>query len=365
MTPRRDKMPISAVIMAGGSGTRFWPWSRKRLPKQFLPVISDRTMIEETVMRLQPKIPLSHIYTVANKDQSQQINSLFPDLPQENIIVEPQGKNTAPSLLLATAKIYLKDPKTILAALPSDHLITDRDLFLQKLESCETKAASESTLITFGVRPVYPATGYGYIQFDSSRSHTVKRESFFPVQKFKEKPDYALAEKFLKQGNYFWNSGMFIWQASAFKEKIKQFAPQMYAYWKRMIAALEKEDIQLLADIFNEMPSISIDYALMEKASGVVMCEGDFGWSDVGSWSSLIENWPRDVSGNSTRGETVSLDTKNCLVHNPHKLTALVGVQDLIIVETEDALLICHRDQDQKVRQIVENLKKSGKTDLV
>jgi mannose-1-phosphate guanylyltransferase len=358
-------MSISAVIMAGGTGTRFWPWSRSQTPKQFLPVISDRTMLEETISRLQPKIPLSRIYTVASQDQSRKIESLLPGLPQENIMVEPEGKNTAPSLLLATAKIYLQDPKTVIAALPADHLISNQDLFLKKLEASDQMAHRQDTLITFGIRPTYPATGYGYIQFSQAQPHEIDGESFFSVMNFKEKPDQDLAERFLEEGNYYWNSGIFVWQASVFAEKIEQCAPQIFPFWTRMLEALEKNDDHHLKDIFSQMPSISIDYALMEKASGVVMCEGDFGWSDVGSWSSLIEHWPRDEEGNALKGETVSLETKNCLVYNPQKITALVGVQDLIIVETEDALLVSHRNQDQKVKEVVEYLKKSGKKDLV
>jgi mannose-1-phosphate guanylyltransferase len=358
-------MDIRVVIMAGGVGTRFWPLSRMRKPKQFLPIVSRRTMIEETVDRLLTRFSPKNIYTIANSEQTQTIKTLLPSLPAENLLVEPQGKNTAPSLMLATAKIDLQNPKAVIAILPADHLIKKSTLFLKKLKVAAEAAARGEHLITFGVPPSFPATGFGYIQFSKKNPVLIRRESFYAVKKFKEKPELKRARVFLKKGNYYWNSGMFLWQADVFARKLENFAPSLFAYWKKIVGALKNNDEAALTSIFKKIPSISIDYALMEKAEGILMAEGNFGWSDVGAWSSLAEIWPKDKEGNAQRGESILLDSQNCLIYNPKKLTALVGVKDLIVVETEDALLISHKGQDQKVKDILKKIKQKGKTECL
>ncbi len=358
-------MDLRIIIMAGGSGTRFWPLSRQKTPKQFLPIISEKTMIEETVDRLLPRIPISNISTIANSQQTKVIKSLLPGIPEKNLLVEPQGKNTAPSLMLATAQVYLQNPKAVVAALPADHLIQDVPLFLEKLEAAAAAACSGQHLITLGVPPTYPATGYGYIQFTLENPLRFKEEPFHSVQKFKEKPDLEQAEVFLKKGNFYWNSGLFLWQADVFAHKLKKHASSLFPFWERMLAALGDNEESRVVSVFKEIPSISIDYALMEKAEGTLMGRGDFGWSDVGAWSSLLDIWPQDSQGNAIKGETAALDARHCLVYNPHKLTALIGVQDLIVVDTDDVLLIAHKDQDQKVKDVIELLKQKGKKEYL
>lgn len=358
-------MDLRVVIMAGGKGTRFWPLSRKKKPKQFLPIISDKTMIEETIHRLLPAVPYSSIYTIANPEQTQIIKNLLPELPEDNLLIEPQGKNTAPSLILATASLLLQNPEAVVAALPADHLIKEPSVFLDKLKAGVAAASTEKKLITFGIPPDYASTGYGYIRFLKQNSVQISSERFFPVQQFIEKPDLATAKNFLAEGNYFWNSGMFLWQASVFTEKLETYAPDMFVYWKKILTALENNDKTQIESIFVEIPSVSIDYALMEKAKGILMAEGDFGWSDVGAWSSLVDIWPQDRRGNALRGENIVLDSQNCLLYNPQKLTALIGVQDLIVVETEDALLICSQKENQKVKEIVDKLKQEGKNEFL
>ncbi len=357
-------MDFRTVIMAGGVGTRFWPLSQKKKPKQFLPIVSDKTMIEETIHRLLPVVPYSKIYTVANLEQTQIIKNLLPQLPEENLLVEPQGKNTAPSLILATASLFLQNPEAVVAALPADHLIEKSSVFLKKLKAGAVAASTEKKLITFGIPPDYPATGYGYIQFLRQNSLQISAERFYSVQQFKEKPDPATAKTFLDEGNYFWNSGMFLWQVSVFARQLEKYAPDMFIYWKRILTALENNDKTQIESVFEEIPSISIDYALMEKAEGILMAEGSFGWSDVGAWSALADIWPQDRRGNALRGENIVLDSQNCLLYNPQKLTALIGVQDLIVVETKEALLICSKKEDQKVKDIVDRLKKEGKNEF-
>ena len=356
-------MDLYAIIMAGGVGTRFWPLSRAAKPKQFLPIISERTMIEETVHRLLPLIPVQNITTVASAQQTKMIREYIPEIPEKNLIVEPRGKNTAPSLLLATAAITLRNPEAVCAVLPADHLIKNVPLFLRKLQAGAEAASREEALITFGIPPAFPATGYGYIQFDREDSRQMLGEKFYTVQQFKEKPAYEQAKSFVEAGNYAWNSGMFLWKASTFRRMLEECAPDWFPFWKKMCRGLEENDAAQIAAIFDEIPATSIDYALMEKAKGVLMCEGNFGWSDVGSWSALAEIWEMDRAKNSIRGEAIVLDSQGCLVYNPKKLTALVGVEDLIVVDTDDALLICRKDQDQKVKDVVAELKKKAKGD--
>ncbi|MFC2158646.1 mannose-1-phosphate guanylyltransferase [Acidobacteriota bacterium] len=358
-------MDIRAVIMAGGVGTRFWPLSRKKRPKQFLPIISEKTMIEETAERLQPLIPYPQIYTIANADQTEAIQGILPQLPRKNTFSEPEGRNTAPSLMLATARIYHENPDAVIAALPADHLILDKIRYLEKLEAAAAAAHRGGSLITFGVPPTFPSTGFGYIHFSPKKSSDIKNERFFEVLRFKEKPKYRQAKEFLDSGDYFWNSGMFFWKASVFARELEATSPDMAPHWKGMISAIEDEDETGLEAVFKKTPATSIDYALMEQADSVLMCKGDFGWSDVGSWSALTEIWREGDESIAHRGEILSIGSEDCLIHNPDNFTALIGVRDLIVVNTEDALLICHTDKDQMVKEVVERLKKAGRMELL
>ncbi len=366
MTARRPT-DLQAVIMAGGSGTRFWPLSRKRRPKQFLPIVSARTMLEETAARIRPLVPPGKVFTIANAAQTRVIGRLLPRLPRRNLIVEPRARNTAPSLLLATARVHLQNPRAVVAVLPSDHLIADPARFLRKLGAAAAAADRTGALVTFGVPPSFPSTGYGYIHFHKEDRKRFLGEAFHEVESFREKPDVETAVEFLRSGEYLWNSGMFVWRADAFAEALKRHAPELHGFWTRILEALVlgPRGRGEIAAIFDEIPSISIDYALMEKAEGVLVTKGDFGWSDVGAWSSLSGIWDTDEAGNAGRGESIVLDSEGTVCFNPGKLTALVGLKDLVIVNTRDTLLICRKDQDQRVKEIIEILGKMGRTDLL
>jgi mannose-1-phosphate guanylyltransferase len=359
------KPDLRAVIMAGGSGTRFWPLSRRKSPKQFLPIVSSRTMLEETARRVLPLVPLRRIYTIAAAAQTRTIRRLLPRLPAGNYLVEPEARNTAPSLILATARIYLENPKAVVAVLPSDHLITEESVFRKKVAAAAAAAAAEDALITFGIPPTFPSTGYGYIHYRKGSGRKFLGVPFRDVVAFKEKPSAAKAVAFLRAGGYAWNSGMFFWRADVFAGKLERFAPEYYAAWTQMLAALRSGSKSQLASAFSAIPAISIDYALMEKARGVLMAEGNFGWSDVGAWSSLADIWARDQAGNAAKGAVAALDARNSVVYNPGRLTALIGVEDLVIVNTKDALLVCRRERDQDVKQILELLARTRKTDYL
>jgi mannose-1-phosphate guanylyltransferase len=263
--------------------------------------------------------------------------------------------------MLATARVWLDDPEAVVAVLPADHLIRDEARFLRTLRAGIEAAAREEALVTFGVPPTYPATGYGYIRHDRGKGRRIGGAVFYPVRAFKEKPNLAQADEYLASGDYAWNSGMFVWRAGVFAAKLAAVSPELERAWQAMIEALRSGGRPQLRKAFALAPAVSIDYALMEKAEGVLVADGDFGWSDVGAWSTLLEIWPRDRSGNAARGEMLAVDAKGCLVWNPGRLTALIGVRDLIVVEAGDALLVCDAAFDQKVKDVVETLKKSKK----
>jgi mannose-1-phosphate guanylyltransferase len=367
VTVRRGALDLRAVIMAGGSGTRFWPLSRKRRPKQFLPIVGSRSMLEETAERIRPLIPRTKVYTIADAAQTRVIGRLLPRIPRENLIVEPRARNTAPSLLLATARVHRKNPRAVVAVLPSDHLIADAASFLKKLQAAAAAAFRTKALVTFGIPPTFPSTGYGYIHFRREGAKAIRGEAFHRVESFREKPDAAKAAEFILSGDYFWNSGMFVWRADAFAEALKNHAPELRVFWDRILDALRagRAGAKRLSAVFDEIPSISIDYALMEKAEDVLVTKGDFGWSDVGAWSSLAEIWDADTAGNAGKGEIAALDSQGTVCYNPGRLTALIGARDLVIVNAGDALLVCRKDQDQRVREIIEILGKMGRSDLV
>ncbi|HPW18483.1 MAG TPA: sugar phosphate nucleotidyltransferase [Candidatus Aminicenantes bacterium] len=349
---------IRAVILAGGRGARFWPLGRRSRPKQFLSITGPDPMLLDTVRRVRPVVPPRRLTLVADAAQTRAARKLLPRLPASCFLVEPEARNTAPALMLATARVWLDDPEAVVAVLPADHLIRDENRFRRVLRAAAEAAAREDALITFGVRPTYPATGYGYIRHDRCRGRRRSGVVFYPVLGFKEKPNLALADEYLASGDYAWNSGMFLWRAGVFAGKLERFAPGLVPAWKGMVEALRSKSQARLRAAFARAPALSIDYALMERAEGVLVADGDFGWSDVGAWSTLLEVWPRDARGNTSRGETLALESRGCLVWNPGRLTALVGVRDLIVVDAGDALLVCDASLDQKVKDVVEALER-------
>ncbi len=349
---------MHAVIMAGGRGTRFWPRSREKKPKHLLDIISHRTIIQETVDRILPLIEPANILIVTGRKHARMLIKQLPEIPLENIIIEPEGKNTAPCIGLAALHIQKKAGDDIMVVLPSDHAIADTDKFLQVINTAVQTAANEDALVTIGIKPTSPQTGYGYIERgDSIESGTA--EEVYRVKSIREKPDFKRASEFVKSGKFYWNSGMFIWKASTILKSISCFLPDLSSGLDTINKALglpgEKAAVRR---IYKNLVPISIDYGVMEKADNVYTVKGDFGWSDVGSWDALWEISARDKNGNAVIGgsNVISEESTGCLVYSPKKLVALAGVKDLIVVETKDALLICPKGNSQDVKKIVDTL---------
>jgi mannose-1-phosphate guanylyltransferase len=354
-----------AVIMAGGKGARFWPRSREKKPKHLLDIVSDKTIIRETVDRIRPMIPPDRIFVVTGKSHADELIRQLPEIPKENIIIEPVGRNTAPCIGLAALHIKKKAADAVMLVLPSDHLIADENQFRKILGAAAAMAEREDCLVTIGIRPTGPETGYGYIEQGRERA-AIDGETVYDVQSVREKPDLATARTLISQGGFSWNSGMFIWKVSAILKALRQWLPDLHDGLLQIEAALGTPGEAAVVDqVYRHARSISIDYGVMEKAQNALVIPGDFGWSDVGSWDALWEVSPRDEEGNVVRGQAVNIDSRNCLVHSSEKPVALVGVEDLIIVETADALMVCKRGSSQDVKKVVDWLERAGKKEYL
>ena len=348
-----------AVIMAGGKGTRFWPRSRERKPKHLLDIIGERTIIRETVDRIRPIIPPENTLVVTGKSHAGELMRQLPEVPRSNIIIEPVGRNTAPCIGFAALHIRRKTPDDVMVVLPSDHLIADDKKFLEILGAAAEMAERGDHLVTIGIRPTAPETGYGYIE-QGGRKAEIRGEEVFAVRSVREKPDAEQAGKFLDAGGFLWNSGMFVWRTSVLLDAVRQWLPDLYRGLLRIEGALgSAREADVVEEVYRGAEPVSIDYGVMEKARNAVVIQGDFGWSDVGSWDSLWEVSRKDEKGNAARGRLIAADSRNCLVHSPAKPVALVGVDDLIVVETDDVLMICRRGSSQDVKKAVAALEKS------
>jgi len=347
-----------AVIMAGGKGTRFWPLSRGKKPKHLLNITGEKSVIQYTVDRVTPLVGKDNVLIVTGASHSDEIREQLPELPTENILIEPVGRNTAPCIGLAAIHIRKKSPDAVMFVLPSDHLIADTKSFLASLTTAREIAKRGDCLVTIGIKPEWPETGYGYME-RGRIADTIEETRIYEVGSFREKPDPATAEAFFKDGGFFWNSGMFIWKASAILDAIKRLIPELYEGLLMIEESIGTEhEKDVLSEIYRDIKSVSIDYGVMEKTRDVFMVEGNFGWNDIGSWDALWDVMDKDEMGNATRGEVINFDTSNSLIYSPQKMVALIGVKDLIVVETEDSLLICKRGDSQDVRKVVGRLEK-------
>jgi len=356
---------IYGVIMAGGSGTRFWPESRQNRPKQLLRIVGRKTMIRATVERILSVIPFQRIMVVTGMVHAEEIRNQIPELTEGMIVAEPEGKNTAPCIALAAYKLLKTDANAVMAVLPADHLIRDEEAFRQALAIGAQVASAGDHLVTFGIVPHRPETGYGYIQLGTV-AREIGSKKFYKVRRFVEKPDRVRAEEYLAAGNFLWNSGMFIWHVGAIIKAFETHLPSLSRVMEAISPRLNTPDEPAaIAEAYAAVEPISIDYGIMENADNVLTLPIDVGWSDVGSWASLDEVWDRDSDGNAAKGRCVIVDSRGCVVSSPAKLTALIGLEDLVIVDTPDALLVCRKDKAQDVRKLQELLKELGHEELL
>ena len=346
-----------AVIMAGGSGTRFWPLSRRERPKQILKLLGEQTLLEKTVERILPLFPLENVLVVCNRSYAGLIGQSLPGLPPENILAEPVGRNTAPCIAWAAARLARIDPTSVMCVLPADHHIKDEQRFRTLVEVALKSAQSMDTMVTLGIIPTKPNTGYGYIRTGEVVT-VVDGVALLRGEQFVEKPDQHTAEEYIAKGNYYWNSGMFVWQTRVIIEELRRHLPQiMEPLLKYVDERPSSSEGPGLEELFQMLPSVSIDYGVMEKSARVSVIRGDFGWNDVGSWDALDEILPVE-NGNVVIGEgCVLVDTKNCVVISKQPLVACLGVENLVIVAAGDAVLVADKKRAQAVRLIVDKLK--------
>ncbi|MFD3259450.1 mannose-1-phosphate guanylyltransferase [Paenibacillus lentus] len=350
-------MTITCVIMAGGKGERFWPKSRTNLPKQFLNISGNKSMIQQSIARLEKLIDISQIFIVTNELYAELIKAQIPHLPYDNIIIEPVGRNTAPCIGLASILIEEKFPDSTMVVLPSDHIIENEEGFIQILKTAAEVAQDNISLVTLGIRPTYPETGYGYIE-STDHKDMVNELEVFKVSKFVEKPDLATAESYMEAGNYYWNSGIFVWRTEVIRRYIRQLMPEMHDILETIRAAFGQTNVDdIIRTEFIKMPDQSIDYGIMEKVNDIFVIPCIFGWDDVGSWTALERINDLDENGNVIKGNILNLDTKRCIIESNGKLIATLGIEDLIIVDTEDVTLICSKDKAQEVKLLLKELR--------
>lgn len=356
------------LVMAGGRGERFWPVSREKTPKQLIRLLGDRSFLQQTVDRVLELVPIENILIITNQAQTNEVKKQLPNLPVENIIAEPCGRDTCAAISLGAALVASRNSKATMAVLPADHLIQDRKKFQRVLKDCYHLASRQPALVTIGIRPTEPATGYGYIMTDSMLKPELGKVKiqtpFWKVRQFVEKPNLAKAKRFLKSGNYRWNAGMFVWSVETFLHALETHRPKMAEAcrnWTRLAnrptllkRALKKE--------YPDIERISIDFALMEKAGNVVMAEGAFDWDDLGSWTALERHLASDGNRNCFRGDLMQLDSHGNIIFDARKKKgrpiALIGILDCIVVQTDDACLIAAKSHSQQIKQLVQMLAK-------
>ncbi len=356
--PMSDTSQFFACIMAGGSGERFWPMSRAQTPKHLLKLFSDRTLLEETVRRLGAVVPAKNVFVLTNAVQLPATRAALAGLvPEAQIIAEPAKRDTAPAAALATALVRARGgDSATLALLPADAFIKDTEIYGRQLATALPRAAESGAILTIAIKPDHPATGFGYLEMGEERM-TGPGGQVRAVKRFVEKPDLATAQEYVASGNFAWNAGMFFWRVSTFLDEAKRQAPELAKFVEEFPKG-EAGAGAFLAERFPTLPKISVDYAIMEKARNVETLLAQFDWDDVGLWTALPKHLPNDAAGNAARGPLVAIDSSNNISVSNGRTIALCGVKDLVVVETADAILVCHRDAVQEIKKICGKLPK-------
>lgn len=348
------------VILAGGKGERFWPKSREEQPKQFINLTGEDSMILATYKRVRKWLPAERVHVVTGVDYAAAVAEHIPELPIENIIIEPAGRNTAPCIGLAALHLARKDPEAVMVVLPADHLIKDEDVFIRCLKAAANIAADGDNLVTMGITPVRPDSGYGYIKV-GEKCAVGAQEGVYRVEAFVEKPDAERAAEYLAAGNFLWNSGMFAWRVTTIRRLIREFMPDMHAGLEEINREWGKPEFDLvLQREYLKFDKVSIDYGIMEKAPGVFVIPGSFGWDDVGTWTALERVLNIDELGNLFQGSVVSIDTRGCIIEGKTKLIAAIGVEDLVVIDTDDVMFICNKEKAQDIKKLLEKMRAEG-----
>ena len=348
-----------AVIMAGGSGTRFWPLSRRKHPKQLLALFGKSTLLEQAVARIANEIPPERTYIFANELLRSEIIRLLPQIPREQIVAEPAARNTAPTIGLAAHEILRRDPDGLMVVLPADHVIKKPAAFRSALRAACRWASTPGRSVILGIKPTRPDVGYGYVRFGRAAGRADGRE-IYQVDSFVEKPALPLARRYLASGKYRWNGGMFVWRASTLLRNLERHQPAMARSLAQIARAGGVRSGATLRRMFSRLEKISIDFALMQKISNIFGVTCDMGWSDMGSWAVAYDLFRKDRSGSIQPRNTIAMDSQRNMIVSPRKLVAIVGVRDLVIVETDDALLVCAREDSQHVGKAVQELERRG-----
>ena len=348
--------PIYALILAGGSGERFWPLSRRNRPKQLLRLVSERTLLEETVARLEGFVPTERILILTNIEQEKGVRDLLEGFPKQNIIAEPAKRDTAAAVALGAGWVAARDHSATMLAFPADHVIADRAAFQETMKTAAAAAEETGALVTIGIKPTWACPGFGYIeQGEPVRLRSDGKIAVHRVVRFREKPNIDLAESFLRKGNFRWNAGMFVWSVPTVLSEFNRHAPELADFISQVRSPKDLDKI--LHERFAKLPRISFDYAIMEKAEHVLVVEASFDWDDVGSWQAVARYFKKDEHGNAAKGALTALDSSDNIIFNDGETTiALLGVHNLIVVRTGDAILICHRHQAEKIKNLVGTL---------
>ena len=352
---------MRCVILAGGSGTRFWPYSRSSRPKQLLNIVGEKSMLQMTVDRLKKIKKITHIYIITRKDLYDQIIEEVDGVDPKNVIVEPSGKNTAPAIGMMAALFQLNHKDEIMGVFPADHLIVGHKKFEKAINTADYIARKDSNLVTIGIKPTFASTAYGYIQYDENSE--IDHFDSYHVKAFAEKPHGKLAKRFLSSGDFLWNAGMFFWRVDTFMDSLNKYLPELHDSLTKIAPKLSSGES--FDGIWDLIEPESIDYGLLEKASNIYVVSGEFRWNDIGSWNALYDILNPSKDGNIVKGNGEVIKGKNNLIHSNGRLTAIVGADDLIVINTDDATLVVPNDKVEDVKELVEMLKASGKDNLI
>jgi mannose-1-phosphate guanylyltransferase len=356
---------IYGIVMAGGSGTRFWPRSREVRAKQFLPILGNQTLIESTLNRLRPIIEDDHVYVITKRSQEKAFRKLHLDMPGKNILFEPMGKDTAPCIGLAAIHVQKRAKDGVMLVTPADHMIQKEHLFHDTLMAAVDLAERESGLVTIGIVPDRPATGYGYIQIEKPNGR-IRGIETSRVKTFAEKPDLSTAKSFLASGDFFWNSGIFIFKASVYLKQLEEFLPELHEGLMEIQARIGHRDyLETLDRIYRQIRAISIDFGVMEKAKNVFMVKGEFPWNDLGSWEQVYKLSEKDDKGNVVHGNAVLVDTAHSYIHGGKGLVAVLGLENVVVVQEPDVTLICTMDKTEEMKKLIDKLRNNKMTDVL